>query len=824
MKKSLLGAGLSCTILLGTLSGFARQGTPPLSRQQKVQDLASVQQLVMPGTDKRAQLDADARIGVTTPLRFAVPETVHVTPTTHGTWEPVRGGRLWRLRVLSAGATDLNFGFSDCSLPDGATLHVYSEEEEYVQGPYNARDNKLHGQLWTPVLPGSRAVIELFVPADADREPQLVLSRINRGYRDMFRRQKDLSAEKAGSCNIDVICPAADPWRNEIRSVARYTVDGGSLCTGTLINNVNNDFRPYFLTADHCEITAGNAASVVVYWNYESPTCGQHGGGSLARNQSGATFRASKADVDFTLIELDDVPDSSFNVYYSGWDRSNVASVGAVGIHHPSGDEKSISFANSTLFTVDSCIGNGSSTHWQVTWNSGTTEPGSSGSGIWNPSTHLLMGILSGGDAACSAPNDPDCYGKFSVAWQSGSSASSRLRDWLDPASTGVTSVPGRDPNARPLIIAAGSALVSEGCTPTNGVIDPGESVTVSFSLQNFGASNAFALVATLLATNGVSSSSTQSYGLIAAGGAAVTRNFSFVATGACGSVISPTLQLQDGTNNLGTVSFMLRMGTPLVSITQNFDTVSVPALPSGWVNAASGLSTGWRTVSSPRHTPPNSVFAPDPADISDATLTSPSIPIATVFAQLSFAHSYEMEDGYDGGVLEIAYNNGPFNDIINAGGSFVSGGYNDTIAPDFNNPIADRDAWTGSSGGFITSTVNLPVTAAGQNIRLRWRLGSDESVGETGWNVDTISISDGYACCQQTVPLQIVDTLQMNNNFVFSFNTVAGQTYITEYQNVLATNLVWTPLRTNAGDGTKKSVTNSTGAAANRFFRVKVQ
>ena len=186
--------------------------------------------------------------------------------------------------------------------------------------------------------------------------------------------------------------------------------------------------------------------------------------------------------------------------------------------------------------------------------------------------------------------------------------------------------------------------------------------------------------------------------------------------------------------------------------------------------------------------------------------------------------HSYDMEDGYDGGVLEIAYNAGPFNDIIDAGGSFVSGGYNDFIDPDFNNPLAERDAWTGNSGGFIATVVNLPITAAGQNIRLRWRLGTDESESQIGWNVDTVSVSDGYACCQQSAPPQIVDILPSNNNIVFSFNTVAGQTYVTEYQNVLATNLVWTPLQTNTGNGAKRSVTNATGAAANRFFRVKLQ
>jgi hypothetical protein len=535
----------------------------------------------------------------------------------------------------------------------------------------------------------------------------------------------------------------------------------------------------------------------------------------------------AKADVDVTLIELDDIPDSNFRVYYSGWDRSGTAPPGAVGIHHPGGFEKCISFANGPLSTGDNCIGGtGINTHWQVTWDAGVTEPGSSGSGIWDPSTHRLVGTLSGGGSDCSTPFDSDCYGKFSLAWNSGTTPATRLRDWLDPANTGVSTMGGRDPQPV-LIVSAGSSLFAEGCSPTNGVIDPNETVTVSFSFQNIGASNSVNLTATLLATNGVTSpSAPQNYGVVVANGAAVARSFSFVASGTCGGVITPTLQLQDGTNNFGPFTFPFRLGTPLVTFTQNFDAVSIPGLPTGWSNAASG-STGWRTVASPSHTTPNSVFSADPANLSDAALTSPLIPISSPTAQVKFAHSYNTESGsepFDGGVLEISYNNGPFNDIIAAGGSFFSGGYNGVISTRYSSPIAGRRAWSGNSGGFVTTIANLPITAAGQNIRLRWRMVSDSSQGATGWNVDTISIIDGYSCCHTLVPPQIVDTRIVNTNLAFSFNTVAGQTYVVEYQNVLATNLAWTPFQTNTGDGLKKSVTNLTGAATSRFYRVETQ
>ena len=135
-------------------------------------------------------------------------------------------------------------------------------------------------------------------------------------------------------------------------------------------------FRPFFLTANHCGISSLNASSVVTYWNFEAPTCGSLTGGSLANNQTGSVFRASKADVDMSLIELDSTPSPTFNVHYAGWDRSGNTTSGSVGIHHPSGDEKAITFNTDPLTVVNSCIGTGgTNSHWSMVWEQGTTEP-----------------------------------------------------------------------------------------------------------------------------------------------------------------------------------------------------------------------------------------------------------------------------------------------------------------------------------------------------------------------------------------------------------------------------------------------------------------
>jgi hypothetical protein len=117
-----------------------------------------------------------------------------------------------------------------------------------------------------------------------------------------------------------------------------------------------------------------------------------------------------------------------------------------VTIHHPQGDEKRISFeddpTSTTSVGLDTSPGDG--THIRVAdWDLGTTEGGSSGSPLLDPA-HRVVGQLHGGYAACG--NDlPDWYGRLSVSWTGGGTASTRLSDWLDPLATGVMALDGLD-------------------------------------------------------------------------------------------------------------------------------------------------------------------------------------------------------------------------------------------------------------------------------------------------------------------------------------------------------------------------------------------
>jgi hypothetical protein len=187
-------------------------------------------------------------------------------------------------------------------------------------------------------------------------------------------------------------------------------------------------------------------------------------------------------------------------------------------------------------------------------------------------------------------------------------------------------------------------------------------------------------------------------------------------------------------------------------NFSENFDGVTAPALPAGWSTALVTGNAGdiaWRTAVSP-DTPPNGANTDDPSHITDKVLDSLVLPSGAT--QVSFRNSFILEGSapnfYDGGVLEIKIGGGAFQDVIAAGGSFVTGGYVGAISTGFSSPIAGRTAWSGNSGGFITTTVNLPASSVGQPTILRWRVASDVSVSGTGMTIDTVTATTCSSIC----------------------------------------------------------------------------
>lgn len=379
------------------------------------------------------------------PARFAVAEPVVITPDTDGLWETPRDGlNVWRLRITSPGALSINLGFGKFNLPKEARLVIYATDGSQQIRPLTARDNSESGQFWTPVLTTDDIVVELTITDEALSDLSLELTSVNPGYR-FFGEAADNS--RSGSCNVDVVCSQGDDWRNEIPAIGAYTISGVETCSGSLINNTSYDKTPYFLTADHCSVSTSNDQNVVIYWNYENSTCrppgsgssGGSGNGSLSEFTSGTIFRADYSTSDMTLLELSSAPDPAWNLSWAGWDATGANATSAVGIHHPQVEEKRISFENdptsTTTYLETATPGNG--THVRIEdWDVGTTEPGSSGSPLFNQD-HRIIGQLHGGFAACGN-DDSDWYGKFSVSFPGGGSAATSLVNWLDPGNTGA--------------------------------------------------------------------------------------------------------------------------------------------------------------------------------------------------------------------------------------------------------------------------------------------------------------------------------------------------------------------------------------------------
>jgi len=444
---------LSLTLIAALAAPATAQQSLPTALLFNVADLSTVDALPLNALDPAVLLKEDIQREFDgLPYRFAIAKEVYATPETVGTWEPLPDGRmLWRLRVLADGATSISLGFGRFTLPEDALLWLYTPDATQRIRPFTAADNDVHGELWTPVLLQDETVVELTIRPETMEDLELVLTTIGHGYRGFGTKARhEGGSYLSGSCNVDVVCSQGDDWSLDYPAVGAMQIGASFICTGFMVNDAASSLTPYFMTANHCGLSSGNAASLVVYWNYQnsfcrtpgSPASGGPGDGLLTQFNSGSIWRAGYSPSDFTLAEFDDDPDPIWNVSYAGWDRSGVDASAAIAIHQPAVEEKRISFEDdpttTTSYLDNSVPGDGS--HVRVEdWDLGTTEPGSSGSPLFDQD-HRVIGQLHGGFASCTSQTS-DWYGKFSVSFNGGGTSNSRLRDWLDPSDTGVLTV-----------------------------------------------------------------------------------------------------------------------------------------------------------------------------------------------------------------------------------------------------------------------------------------------------------------------------------------------------------------------------------------------
>ena len=468
--------GLVILLIIGAgpvLPAVAQQRAPlPSEQHASTRPPSAVAVETLPSVDAAALRAEDRvrsdRVG---PYRYGKTIETNFSPDRDGTWEQLSSGEwLWRLRIRSRDAVSLSAAFTQFQLPAGAALYLHGPGDTAVHGPYTAADATA-GQHWTPLIRGEELILELVVPADRRSGVRLKIGKTVYGYRSLPGRGNAVPS-KSGSCNLDVACEEADPWRVQVRSVGRYTFESNGstfLCSGALINNTAEDGTPYFMTAEHCISTPEEATTMVFYWNYQNETCrplGSPENGSVTdddlgeQTSSGAVLRARLGNwhqsdqisgkPDLALVEVDDEIPEAYNLYLSGWSRAGTASTESVTIHHPQGHGKRISFDEDPSSITAYGQNSGGNTHLRIgNWELGTTERGSSGGPLYDTDQHVI-GVLSGGFAGCgegdpSEDNDePDWYGRLAPGFENGDYDGTTFADVLDPENTGQTTLNGR--------------------------------------------------------------------------------------------------------------------------------------------------------------------------------------------------------------------------------------------------------------------------------------------------------------------------------------------------------------------------------------------
>lgn len=721
MKRSLM---VLCVLALGFLvgAGYAQvsQGGSPASMDAQFVSQAETRSL--PSVNHEVLLAEDEQESKDVPLRFGYPHDVNFNLNNSGTWEETKDGRIWRLRIESRNAYSINLIFDHFDLPVGGKLFVYNDNYDYVIGAFTDANEFPTGEFSTQPVPGDAITLEYIEPYEAQGLGVISVSRVVHAYRNMFGRAENSLDDfnESGTCNNNVNCPEGAAWQDQKRGVVMLLEGGFRYCSGSLINNVNNDGTPFILTANHC--TPGTTD--IFMFNYESPGC-PNVDGPTNQTVAGCQLLFNTSPSDAYLVRLNTNVPLSYYPFFNGWNANDVAATNSVGIHHPSGDIKKISFDNqapqASSYGGSSTPGDG--THWHIlNWEDGTTEGGSSGSPLFDQN-HRITGQLHGGTASCTN-NIDDYYGKFSRSMTAG------LRAHLDPANTGVMTLDGFDPQAGGVIM--GTVTDQATTNPIAGAtvsVIGGASVTTNASgvfQFNLNDSTTYALAFSAFAY--VSDTIT---GLYLAHDDTLHADISLV---------------------------------PLPIITVMNETFETGAADWTHTNAGGTWVDDWHISTERAHSTTHSYKCGSPTTgtyqaLNDARLTSPVMNNLPVDAVLTFWMQIEGEisaaftdSSYDGGILEISVDGGAFTQIAPSDGytetfRILRGGGNPTTGP-----MPGLPCWSGTVTTWTQKSVDL-AAYAGSDVQLRFRFGSDAGTNREGWYVDDVLVQAVGELVTVTVP-----------------------------------------------------------------------
>lgn len=349
---------------------------------------------------------------------------------------------IYRIKILSPSAEALHVIFNHFELTENELMFIYSPNDtNRILGAYSRHNNKPDLSFISNRIADKELIIEVNKRSNNinDIKGILKVGRFIHVYKDRDEFGNSLN------CHENVICaPWYNDWCNQIRSVIKLlrhkANEGWFLCSGAVVNNLNNDFDPLILTANHCVNNGDDHANWMVFFNFQSITCTPSTNGNDLMTVSGMDVISTDDDwdacPDIALMRLRQEIPLQYNVFFSGWNRrawSSLPNDGrGIGIHHPAGDVKKISEGYRVNPLLSSCV--------KVNWTTGYTEGGSSGSPLFVTSREII-GVLSW---SWHEEDDCDDDANFFYSWLNKSW--STLSPFLAPGNEGALTHTGIDP------------------------------------------------------------------------------------------------------------------------------------------------------------------------------------------------------------------------------------------------------------------------------------------------------------------------------------------------------------------------------------------
>ena len=422
------------------------------------------------GLEKSARVQREGITQVGAPRVSATTASASQTQAVLQWQTSARGGQVTALSFESPGALGMRLGVLIDKLPGSALLRVYSQDApddafeiagqrvlQIIENNRLAGDTSAAGRTWwTPGTNADELTLEIELPPGIPTSlVQVSVPSVLHFFEELSRPVADSETEpgltkigEASYCEQDVTCSSDyTTQRNAVARMIFVEPDGAYACTGTLVNDTAKSATPYFLTAHHCISTQTVASTLQTYWFYRSPTCNAGTLSAASRIlKNGATLLYSSGSPDATLLRLNDTPPAG--AVFAGWDATPMKRDSAVvGLHHPRGDLLKLSSGSiegASTCVLDSqdsvsCSTDGATSmngnYYRVAWSKGTTENGSSGSGLFY--NGALTGILSSGSGSCFIGQAYTNYARLDSVYPA-------LKQWLGaPADTGSGSGTG---------------------------------------------------------------------------------------------------------------------------------------------------------------------------------------------------------------------------------------------------------------------------------------------------------------------------------------------------------------------------------------------